>query len=150
MRNRGMIKRSENPFDSLAKKFFGDDDFFTFKPSLSLMGEAHDMGKSNIIENEKDYSIQISVPGFKKDDINIELNGDVLTISSEFEDKKEEDNDNYCRREFIKSSFSRSFSVPDNADIENIDAKMEDGILNVIVPKKEEEKKENKLNIKIK
>lgn len=150
MKNRGLIKRNESPFDSFARKFFGEDDFFTFKPTFSLIDNNQNMGRSNIIENENDYSIQVSVPGFKKEDININLNDDVLTISSEFEDKKEETKENYCRREFVKSSFSRSFYVPDNVDIEKIDAKMEDGILNVVIPKKPEEKKENKISIKIK
>jgi len=145
MKNGTMIRKEENPFDLLAKRFFGDD--FLFKPSLT---NNYGMGKTNIIDNENEYIVQLSVPGFKKDDINIELNDDVLTISSKMEDKKEEKTENYFRQEFAKSSFERSFSIPIDVDVNKIDAKMEDGILNVKVPKKIENKKDNKLSIKIK
>lgn len=144
-----IIKRNENAIDNFAKRFFGDDEFFSMRPTFGLFNESN-AGKANIIDNENEYVIQLSVPGFKKDDINVELNDEVLTISSKVEKENEENEKNYYRKEFIKSSFERSFVVPDNVKIDKIDAKMEDGVLNVLVPKKKEEKKESKVSIKIK
>ena len=147
---KSIVKRTETPFDNLVKKFFGEDDIFSLRPSFSLIGNDY-AGKTNILENEKDYLFQVSVPGLKKDDIKIEIDEDVLTISSNFEDSKEEKSDNFYRKEFVKSSFTRSFYVPEDVDVSKIDAKMEDGILNVSIPKKEiEKKKDSKLSIKVK
>jgi len=143
-----LIKR-EDPFENLAKRFFGGDDFFRFTPSV-LMSERNDIGKTNILNKDNEYVVQMSVPGFKKDDININVENDVLTISSEFENSNEEQNDNFYRKEFVKSSFSRSFQIPEDVEAEKIDAKMEDGILDVSFPKMELKKKENKISIKIK
>ncbi len=142
-----LIKRNENPLDSLAKEFFGGD-FLRTTPNI-FMAENKNVGKINIIDNENDYIIQVSVPGFKKDEIEIDVNDDILIISSEFE-KLEEENDNFYIKEFVKSSFSRSFYIPENVDVKKIDASMEDGILNVLFPKKEKKVKDKKINIKIK
>jgi len=144
-----LIKRNESPFDSLTKRFFGDDDFFRFTPSV-LMTERNDVGRTNILNKDNKYIVQMSVPGFKKDDIDINVEDDVLTISSEFENSNEENNDNFYRKEFVKSSFTRSFYIPDDVDSEKIDAFMEDGILNVSFTKMELKKKDNKISIKIK
>lgn len=146
MYNRNLIRREESPFNEMVKKFFGGDDLFAFRP-FGFVGE---IGRTNVLNNEKDYVVQVSVPGFKKDDVKIDLEDGILTISSTFEDSKEEKTENYSRREFVKSSFSRSFDLPDDADVSKIDAKMEDGILNVTVPKLAEEKKTSKLKIDIK
>lgn len=150
MRNNGLIRRDDSPFNELVRKFFGDDNFIA-KP-FGFMNEYFDfsVGRTNVLNNEKEYVVQVSVPGFKKDDIKLDLEDDVLTISSAFEDSKEETGENYSRKEFVKSSFSRSFTLPDNVDASKIDAKMEDGILNVIVPKLAEEKKTSKFSIKVK
>ena len=144
-----LIKRNESPFDLFAKKFFGEDDFFRFTPSV-LMTERSNVGRTNILNKDNEYIVQMSIPGFKKDDINVNVENDVLTISSEFENSNEEENDNFYRKEFVKSSFSRSFQIPEDVDAEKIDASMEDGILNVSFPKMELKKKENKISIKIK
>jgi HSP20 family protein len=80
----------------------------------------------------------------------INLENDILTISSEIEDKKEETNAGYHRREFRKSSFSRSFSVPKNVNRDEISASMTDGILIVSLPKIKEEEKKSSLKITIK
>lgn len=142
---RSLIKRENSPFNEMVKQFFGDD-FVAFRP-FGFVGE---IGRTNVLNNEKEYVVQVAVPGFKKEDIKIDLEDGILTISSSFEDSKEENTDNYSRREFVKSSFSRSFDMPDDADVSKIDAKMEDGILNLTVPKLAEEKKTSKFKINIK
>jgi len=143
-----LVKRNENPFGLFAKEFFGDD-FLNFTPSI-FMSENKNVGKTNIINNDNEYIVQMSVPGFKKDDIDISINDDVLTISSEYENSKEEKKDNFYRKEFVKSSFSRSFVIPDDVNIDKIDAEMSDGILNVVFPKKEIKEENKKISIKIK
>lgn len=146
-----LIKRNSTPFDDMAREFFGEErlfDNFSFNPIKTLVGRSNNIGRVNIIDDDKEYVIQVSVPGFKKDDIKIDLENDILMISSTYNSKVEESN-NYYRKEFVKSSFNRSFYIPDDADISNIDAKMEDGILNVVIFKKEIEK-ENKISINVK
>src|SRR5688500_1295164 len=90
----------------------------------------------NIKEEKNNYKIEMAAPGMKKEDINIDVDNNIITISSETEseynsddDKKENKSEGYSRREYNYSGFSRSFSVPDNADTENIKAKYENGVL---------------------
>jgi len=143
------LATTKSPFYDMAKRFF-DDDFFYF-PSILENRKGNSGGLSNIMETENEYLIEISAPGLKKEDINIELENDILKISSEIEDKKEENNNGYYRREFYKSSFSRSFTVPKDVKKEEISASMDNGILTLSIPKiKEEEKKSNNLKITIK
>jgi len=145
MNNRGLT-RFESPFFDLAKKFFNNDDF-DFYPSFETRRNS---GLSNISETDNEYVVEISAPGLKKEDIKIELENDILKISSDFEDQKEEKNDGYYRREFCRSSFERSFTLPKIVDKENISASMENGILSVSIPKLKEEKKKDSLKITIK
>ena len=93
----------------------------------------------NVKEKKDAFEIQMSAPGLKKEDFNVELNNNLLTISCEKKDEDEtkDENGKYTRREFIYQSFSRSFNLPDTIDKEKIDAKYEDGILTLSVPKKE-------------
>lgn len=140
--NRNLIQTS-SPFLDLAKRFF-DTDF-----NYPLFENRYN-GLSNVLENENEYLIELSTPGFKKEDIKIELENDVLTISSEVEDKKEENGDGYHRREFYKSSFARSFTIPKNVNKNKISANMNDGILVIEIPKFVDEKKNEKLKITVK
>lgn len=95
----------------------------------------------NLKENEKNYTIELAAPGLKKEDIKIDLNENVLTISSEKKDEKtEEEKGKFTRKEFSFSSFSRSFTLPENANAEAINASYTDGVLNIDIPKKEVEK----------
>jgi len=142
--NRSLISKNENPFLDLARKFF--DNEFEYLPS-SLFKNS---GLSNISENENEYLIELTAPGLKKEDIKIELENEVLKISSSVEDNKEEKNENYHRREFYKSSFDRNFSIPKGVNKDEITATMTDGILIVEIPKLKEEKKKENIQITIK
>jgi HSP20 family protein len=92
----------------------------------------------NIIENGKEYKVEVAAPGLTKDDFRVDIHdGDMLTVSVE---KKTETNDEnkanrYLRREFSYSSFRQSMVLPDDADKDDIKAKMEDGILHIDIPK---------------
>ena len=119
-----------------------DDDFF---PVLS--NRTSSMPAVNIREDEKNYVLDLAIPGIDKKDLKIDMNEDVLTISSETKNESEESKDGYKRKEFSYSSFSRSFYIPENVNREKIEANYKDGILTVSLPKQEEEK--NKITRKI-
>jgi HSP20 family protein len=96
----------------------------------------------NITENANDYKISVAAPGLKKNDFHINVDGSMLTISGEKEETKEEkDQENYTRKEYNYSSFSRSFTLPEEVNREKIEASYEDGVLKLVLPKKEEVKK---------
>lgn len=95
----------------------------------------------NIIENKDDFNVSLAVPGMKKDDFKIDVSGNILTISCEKEEEKKESDATYSREEYNYSSFSRSFTLPEDVDKEKIDAHYENGELSISLPKKEEAKK---------
>ena len=95
----------------------------------------------NIREDENNFEVEVAAPGLKKDDFKIELENDILTISSSIEAKEEKGNENYNRREFRYSSFKRTFSLPENkVDGDKVMAKYVDGVLQITLPKREEAK----------
>jgi len=112
-----------------------DDDFFPVLPNRTSS-----MPSVNIREDEKRYSLELAVPGMDKKDLKIDINEDVLTISSESKHETEEKRDGYKRKEFSYSSFCRSFYIPENVNRDKIEANYKDGILTVGLPKQEEEK----------
>ena len=92
----------------------------------------------NIQENETSFELELSVPGRKKEDFNIEMDEQVLTITSETKKEEEVKESSYTRKEFSYSSFKRSFTLPDIVNEEGIKASYENGILRFSLPKKEE------------
>jgi HSP20 family protein len=96
----------------------------------------------NIVENHDAFTVEMAAPGMEKKDFHIELNNEILTISSQKEDKNEmKEGDRYTRREFSYQSFVRSFHLPKTVvDESKIVAKYENGMLRVSIPKKEEAK----------
>jgi HSP20 family protein len=91
----------------------------------------------NIRETEKDFRMEMAVPGMQKKDFQIHVENNVLTISSEKQEESTEKKENYTRREFSYNSFSRSFNLPDNCLADKIDARYENGLLMITLPKKE-------------
>ena len=92
----------------------------------------------NIKELEKAFEVEVAAPGMKKEDFSITLDGNMLTISSSKEDQQEEKDGKYTRREFSYQSFQRSFELSkDVVDDENIEARYENGVLRLTIPKKE-------------
>jgi HSP20 family protein len=140
-----IVKWNNEPdFPTIFSRFFNDD----FDNYFNLGNHGY-LPATNVVENEKEFEIEIATPGMEKEDIRINVENNVLTISSEKEVKKEEKDKNYTRREFSYGSFCRSFTLPKNIDIEHINACYEKGILKVALPKKEEEKTKLTKEIKI-
>ena len=91
----------------------------------------------NVRETDKDFRIELAAPGMKKDDFNIELQNNVLTISTEKKEQKEEKLEGkFLRREFSYRAFQRSFALPENCERDSIKATYTDGILNISLNKK--------------
>lgn len=121
------------------------DDFFT--RDLMNWGLSNNSSTNttvpavNIRENNDNFIVEVAAPGMNKEDFKVELDGNTLMISSEKRNEEVSENERYARREFSYQSFQRSFELSkDVVDIEGIHAKYENGILNLMIPKKEEAK----------
>ena len=95
----------------------------------------------NITENKNEYTVSLAAPGMKKDDFKVDLDGNMLTISCEKDESKEEKDKKFTRKEYSYTSFSRSFTLPDEVNSDKIDAKYEDGLLKISLPRNESGKK---------
>jgi len=104
----------------------------------------HNRPAANIIDNEKDFTIELAVPGMKKDQFKINLEDDILTISVERKEEDAKEEKNYTRREFTYDEFCRSFSMPEIVDQDKIKADYANGVLSVVLPKTEEVKVKGK------
>jgi len=115
------------------------DDMFTkeFMPEFYKNGSFRSLPAVNIIENNDEYIIEVATPGLTRKDFNISLENNSLTISSEKEDKIEDQHEKVVRREFQYNSFCRSFTLPETVESDKIKARHSDGILYVTIPKKE-------------
>jgi len=90
----------------------------------------------DVIEREKEFILTANLPGIKKEDIKVYIDGDNLVIEAKRKEEKEEKSETMYRCERYRGDYRRVFSVPDNWDYEDIKAKYEDGVLNLTVPKK--------------
>ena len=99
-------------------------------------------------EDEKAYYLEVDLPGIKKEDINIEVQDNMLIISGERKFKKEEEDKGYKRVESFFGKFERRFTLPSDADIDKIEAKTEDGVLHIIIPKVEQKANTKKIAVK--
>jgi len=131
------------------------DDFFKpwnewFENGGTLWNRALTVPAVNITENKNDYLVSVAVPGMKRDDFKIDVDGNMLTISCEKEESKEEKDKKFTRKEYNYSSFCRSFNLPDEVSQDKIEAKYEDGVLKLTLPRKEETKKPSAKQIAVK
>ncbi|MCB0807064.1 MAG: Hsp20/alpha crystallin family protein [Bacteroidales bacterium] len=146
-----LMKRSDNywpSFPSLIDNLFSRDlmdwnntNFSTTNTTLPAV---------NIVETKDDFRIEVAAPGMEKKDFNINLENDTLTISSERKKEDKKEDENYSRREFSYQSFQRVFTLPENlVDGEKVNARYEEGILKIHIPKREEAKPKPPRQIKI-
>ena len=104
----------------------------------------------NVRETDNDFTVELAAPGLKKEDFNVEIENDILTISSETKSEKEtKEEGKYTRKEFTYNAFKRSFSLPETVNGTEIKASYENGVLLVTLPKKEEAKVQPKRLIEI-
>ena len=129
--NNGIRKRPATFLDG----FFGDD---FFRPAFQDKLFGGTTPAVNVLESAEAFKIELAAPGLQKSDFKLAIDKDVLTIKVEKTESSEEDTDKYLRREYGYSSFERSFQLPKTIDNEKIEAKYEDGVLKVALPKREE------------
>lgn len=133
------LSRGYDAFENFVNEFFNDDFFY---PTDKFIGFSADLS-----EDKDNYLIDADLPGMNKDNINIDLNDNNLTISAKREDVTEEKNkENYVRRERYFGEFRRSFYI-DNVDEKNIKASFKDGVLHVVLPKKDKTISGRKIDI---
>ncbi len=133
-----LIRRNENypAWSNFFNEFFNNDWASNNHASVNAT-----LPSVNIKENTDLFEVEMAVPGMKKEYFKVELNNNYLTISAEKKNETENKADErYTRKEFSYSSFTRSFSLPELVENDKIEAKYEDGILKIAIPKREEAK----------
>ena len=145
-----MLVTKYNPYTEARRGF---DLFNTLMQTLDPVREESVISSFipnvNTREGEYAYHVELDLPGIKKEDIEITTEDNVLTISGERKMKEEVKEDDYYKVESAYGKFSRSFTLPEKIDVENIHAESKDGVLEVVIPKlKEEETKPKKIEIK--
>ncbi len=127
-----MIPKRRNEFD-LFNDFFGGDDFFTRRESAIM--------KTDIKEKKDSYVIEMDLPGYEKENINLELKDGYLNVSAKVEkEEKDDENETFVHKERFYGHCARSFYVGEQITEEDIKAEFKNGTLRVLVPKKEEKK----------
>ncbi|MCA0153125.1 Hsp20/alpha crystallin family protein [Winogradskyella vincentii] len=128
-----------------------DDIFNRELPSVltSNFSTGMTMPQVNIRETADAYFVDMAVPGMKKSDFNINLDNQLLSISTESSEEHTHENENFTRKEFGYSAFKRSFNLPETINENKIEAKYNDGILSIHLPKKEEAKQRPPRTIKV-
>jgi HSP20 family protein len=127
------------PFSSLIDRFFNE--------SVTRSGGSQFVPKVDIVETPESYEVHVAAPGLSKNDFKIEVNDNYLTVSGERKFSNEKKDKNYHSIETNYGSFSRSFTLPENTDASKINAKYNNGILELTIPK--DEKKALKQTIKV-
>ena len=143
------LVRFTDHLPSMVDRFFEGDFFDWSNRNFSLTNTT--LPSVNIRENDNEFKVEVAAPGFDKKDFRLELDHDVLTVSSEkrIENETKED-EHFNKREFSYQSFTRSFTLPNTVDGEHIDATYDKGILQISIPKREESKQKPSRMIEIK
>ena len=128
-------------FDGMMKELFNE---FPAAVNKAVREDVLHFPPVNIVDKKDSYQLEVAAPGFEKADFNVKLEGNILTISTEKKETVSESTDKMIRQEFSYRSFKRSFTIDDKIDGENISAKYENGILKLVLPKKEDLKSEAK------
>jgi HSP20 family protein len=135
-----------NPHSPIADLF---DNLFGDQKNEKMERKNYECAPStNILETNDDFKVQMAVPGVNKKDIKIDLEKNILTISSDKSAENKENNDvKFTRREFAYGTFSRAFTLPETINVDKIGAEVKDGILTVTLPKKEETRVSKEIKI---
>ncbi len=149
MSTQALIKASEK-MPSVFEDFFKPWNEWFDDSNRGFFGRTMKIPAVNITEHTNEFKVSLAAPGLKKDDFKIEVDGNILTISSEKEESKEEKDKKFTRKEYSYSSFSRSFTLPEEINQEKIEAKYEDGVLHISLPRNSNAKKLSAKNIAVK
>jgi HSP20 family protein len=147
MSNLTTRKSEPDSLPTFFSDFFQRDPFF--KPGWLDREFGKDLPSANIKETEKEYQIDLVAPGFKKEEFTIDLEDELLTISAEKKEEKSTEKERYTRKEYSYNSFSRAFSMPKNTNPEKLEARYEDGVLKINLPKLAETKAKPKKKVSI-
>jgi HSP20 family protein len=133
------LVRFSNQLPSMFDRLFEGDLFDWSNRNFSITNTT--LPSVNIKENAEAFVVEVAAPGFSKSDFNLNLNHDLLTISSEKKTENEtKEGEQFTKHEFSYQSFSRSFSLPNLSDGDKIEASYDNGILKINIPKREESK----------
>jgi len=136
-----LVKFNQRPAEKRVNNLF--EDFFNNFPSRILNEEFSGLNQTvpvNVKETDNAYLLEIVAPGMDKKDFKVNIDNSILTISAEKKLENKDENHRHVRREFNYKSFTRSFTVDDTIQSDNIQARYENGVLFIELPKKEEVK----------
>ncbi len=138
-----LVRRRTPNTDVVKGSPFGDfDRFFNdfLTPFVQATGSAVDSYPANLYETDKSFVLELAVPGISKDDIDISIEGRHLTVKGSYkeESKKDDEDRQYHVRSFQKGEFTRTVTLPNQVDVDNIKANIENGVLNLDIPKAKE------------
>lgn len=136
------LEKRDSLFPTWTNNMFNTADFLypklmDFSVDFPVLNSTNKIPFINITENPKEFILELAAPGLERKKFKVEVNNGILFISSEKKEESKEEKKNYTRMEYSFNSFSRSFTLPENLILEKINAKYENGILHVMLPKKE-------------
>ena len=130
------VRRTQNWLPSIFNDFFDNDGMVKANATAPAI---------NVFETEKEYKVELAAPGMTKEDFNVHIdeeNNLVISMEKKTENKEEKKEGRYLRREFSYSKFQQTMILPDDVDKEKISAQVENGVLNIDLPKFSEQEKE--------
>lgn len=130
------LVKFKNRYPSFLDEFFGGHIFDSNNNSSSI---GYSLPAVNVRESETNFEVEVAAPGMKKEDFKIELDNNILGISSERKEESTDEKEKYTRREFSYSSFRRTFTLPESVNENEIKAKYNEGVLRIEIPKKNKE-----------
>ncbi|MCD9015125.1 Hsp20/alpha crystallin family protein [Parachryseolinea silvisoli] len=134
--------RKNGGLPSLLSDFFGsslvDRDFFDLDSDMFASRLGINVPTANIVETPKEFTLELAAPGLERKDFNVVIENHMLKISADKKEEKSEKHGGYSRQEYSFNSFIRTFALPENVKEGNVDAKYENGVLRVSIPKSKE------------
>ena len=130
-----LTKKDRGFWPHMVKDFFGTENPFGWEDKFWFPEKSVEIPSTNVIENEKEFKLELSAPGFEKGDFKIDIHDGVLSICGERKNESEEEKENYRKKEFSYSSVRRSFVLPEEVEQEEIKAKYDKRILRIVLPK---------------
>jgi len=143
-----MLLKAKTPFSYLLDSF---DEFFaeSWFPTTCVNIKNKTIPATNIKETDDEWKVELDVPGVKKENFNIKVEDNQLQIKYEEKDFDEDELNSYIKREFAYTGFTKTFILPEYANVNNITGKYKDGILSLIIPKNKKKLEEKVKRIEI-